>query len=53
VDATCQTVQNYSASILWAQPVTVASGLANTTHSVTIRNTTSAIVDLDAVEVLP
>jgi hypothetical protein len=53
VDGSCQTVQNYSASLRWAQPVTVAASLANHTHTVTIRSTSAAIADLDAVEVLP
>jgi hypothetical protein len=52
IDGACQTVQNYNATTLWAQPVSF-TGLVVGTHSVTISNTSTAYIDLDAVEVLP
>jgi len=44
------TMQNYNATLVWAVPE-VFSGLGAGTHTVEIRNTSSAYIDLDAVRV--
>ncbi len=51
IDGACQTVNNYSATQLWNQPVTFGE-YAPGIHSVTIRNAESKYMDVDAVEVL-
>jgi hypothetical protein len=51
VDASCQTIQNYSASTQWAAPVVISGTLTTATHTVTVKNTSSSYIDLDAVRV--
>ncbi len=53
VDGTCYTVPNYSATLMWAQPYVWPDTLAEGTHTVTISNTSTDYIDLDAVEVDP
>ena len=45
----CELVDNYSATRLLQQPVTF-TGLGAGVHTVQVSNTSSAIIDLDAVE---
>ncbi len=51
IDGACQTVNNYSATLLWNQPISFG-GLAAGVHSAAIRNASSAYLDVDAVQVL-
>lgn len=51
IDGQCQTVNNYSATLQWNQPITFG-GLASGIHSATIRNAeTGKYLDVDAIEV--
>ncbi len=50
IDGACQTVNNYSAALLWNQPVSFG-GLAAGVHSAAIRNASSAYLDVDAIQV--
>ena len=52
IDLACQTINNYSPTIVWNAPVSFYN-LGNTTHKLTIRNLSSSYIDLDAVQVLP
>jgi M6 family metalloprotease-like protein len=52
VDGSCQTVNNHAATLQWAQPVTFTGEGSYGLHEVEITNISTAIVDLDAVEVL-
>ncbi|NLF74479.1 MAG: S8 family serine peptidase, partial [Chloroflexi bacterium] len=50
IDGTCQTVNNYSTTTFWKQPV-VFDDLGSGVHDVEIRNQSAAYMDLDVVEV--
>ena len=51
IDGICQTVDNYDVGVLYTQPV-IFPGLGPGIHAVTIRNTSAAYIDLDAVAVV-
>ena len=50
IDTACQMVQNYSEPVQWQQPVEFDVS-STATHTVTIRNPSSAYIDLDAIRV--